>query len=185
MDVHADAEPLQFHLRRRAPAEARVVDVQLAVDPGGQLAVRLTRVVDLDHVFQAIPLVALQDHALVVGRSQHVSPVVAVAIPLHVHPVGVEKHVPRRRIASPAAPGLEGTLEVVVALRPDARRPHGLPPICSGNAGQPAADMVQVALVVVGSELDVAAEVDAVVPVRPEPGGGTGTGLTAVPRRRR
>ena len=74
---------------------------------------------------------------------------------------------------------------MVITLRPDARRPHGLPAICAGNASQPAADMVQVALVVIGCELDVAAKIDALVSLWTEPGGGTHPGLPTVPRNGR
>jgi len=181
MDVHADVESLQPHVGGRSPAETLVVDVQLAVDPSSQFAVGLPHIVDLDHVLQAVPAIALQHYPLVGRRSQHVAPVVPIGITLHVHPVGVQEHVSRRREATPVAPGLEGAVEAVVALGTDSGRSHPSVPVRPRHGCQAAADVIQVALIVVGGELDVATEVQSFVPLCSQPSAGSRSRLPAVP----
>ena len=69
VDVDADVEPFELHVRRSPPTEALVVEVELAVDPGGQFAVRRAGVVGQDHVFQAVPPATTKDLPLVFGQA--------------------------------------------------------------------------------------------------------------------
>src|SRR5207244_3126001 len=105
---------------------------------------------------------------------------VAVLVPSHVHPVGVELHRAGGGNAAPIAPGLKADTETVIAFGVDSGPAHAVPLLVAAGGGQVAAGVVEVPLVVVVGELDVVAEVDAVLADRTEPVGGAGADGVAV-----
>ena len=120
-------------------------------------------------MFQAVPPATTKDLPLVLGRAEHVAPVMPVSILRHVHPVGVKEHVAGSRIAAPVPPGLEAAVEMVVATRTNPRRSRRPVAIRPSDGCQPAAHVVEVALVVVFGKADIAAKVDSIIALGAKP----------------
>src|SRR5690606_38435460 len=116
-DVRLEREAVRTKPGRLPPIDSLPVAAELAVDPEGLLAIRLSGSVVDEEELDRDPTLAL-DLRLRRG-AEGVSPILAVGRRLHLVPVAVEVPLPRWIDATPISPRLDRRREALVALRLD------------------------------------------------------------------